>query len=185
VDFVAFSVPTGWGNDFPSLVATIRNQANAALIPSCALAAIVKRESAGRNVFQEGVSHDSPDCGYGYCQITYGADRTDPEHPTYTLDGKSYDLFDASSNLYIAAKGFLAPAVSDMLKLRDAIGTAKMPQEILLYAFAAYNAGSYRVGQVIRGGGNIDSLTTDNYASATLDLYHAALQASHSAAGSS
>jgi hypothetical protein len=181
VDFVPFSVPVGWGNDFPTLVASIRNQANAALVPSCALAAIVKRESDGRNIFQIGMPHNSPDCGYGYCQITFGADRADPENPTFALDGKTYRLFDPSSNLFVAAKGFLAPAISDMLQLRDAIGIEKMPQEILLYAFAAYNAGSFRVSQVIRGGGNIDSLTTDDYASGTLNLYHVALQASHAA----
>lgn len=181
MDFVPFCVPVGWGNDFHTLSRIIRDRAHAALVPSCALAAIVKRESDGRNVFQEGMPHNSPDCGYGYCQITYGANRSDPEHPTYTLDGTIYSLFDPSSNLYVAAKGFLAPAISDMLRLRDAIGVDKMPNEILLYAFAAYNAGSYRVSQVIRAGGNVDGITTDRYASGTLSLYHAALQASHAA----
>jgi len=178
VDFVSFVNPAGWGNDLPHLVDSIRNQAHAALVPSCALAAIVKRESDGCNVFQQGVSHDSPDCGYGYCQITFGANRQDPEHPSYTLDGRQYDLFDRDGNLFVAAKGFLAPAISDMLHLRDALGAARMPEEILYYAFAAYNAGSYRVSQTVRGGGNVDSITTDAYASATLALYRQAVTAS-------
>jgi hypothetical protein len=178
MDFVSFVVPQDWGNDFPSIQNAIRNQAHAALVPSCALAAIVKRESDGCDVFQEGVPHDSPDCGYGYCQITYGADRSDPEHPTYSFNGRSYDLMSADGNLYIAAQAFLAPAIAQMLKLRDAVGTNAMPQEILYYAFAAYNAGAYRVGQVIRSGGNVDGVTTNRYASETLSLYQTAVNAS-------
>ena len=178
MDFVSFVVPSGWGNDFSKIVASIRNQAHAALVPSCALAAIVKRESNGQNIFQVGVPHSSPDCGYGYCQITFGANRADPEHPSYGIDGKTYDLFDPSSNLFVAARGFLAPAITDMLRLRDAIGVEKMSNEILYYAFAAYNAGSFRVSQTIRGGGNVDNITTDNYASATLLFYKQAVTAS-------
>lgn len=178
MDFVSFVAPSEWKNDFPKLVASIRNQVHAALVPSCALAAIVKRESDGKNIFQVGVPHSSPDCGYGSCQITFGANRDDPEHPSYEIDGKAYELFDPSSNLFVAAKGFLAPAISDMLKLRDSIGGDKMSDEILYYAFAAYNAGSYRVSQTLRGGGNVDNITTDNYASGTLLLYRQAVQAS-------
>jgi len=177
MDFVDFVVPQGWGNDFPQIAASINNQAHAALVPACALAAIVMRESGGRNIYQERMPHDSPDCGYGYCQITYGADRSDPNHPTYNVDGKTYDLFDPSSNLYVAAKGFLAPAITDMLNLRSSLGVGAMPQEILLYAFAAYNAGSYRVSQVIRAAGDPDSITTGGYGAATLAFYHTALAA--------
>lgn len=181
MDFVSFVVPDDWGNDFPRIQNSIRNQAHAALVPSCALAAIVKRESDGLDVFQVGVPRDSPDCGYGYCQITYGADRSDPDHPTYSFDGRSYDLMSADGNLLIAAQAFLAPAITEMLRLRDAIGMSKMPQEILYYAFAAYNAGSYRVGQVVRSGGNVDAITTNRYASGTLSLYHTAINASQGA----
>jgi len=181
MDFVSFVVPDGWGNDFSDIQNAIRNQAHAALVPSCALAAIVKRESDGRNVVQDGVPRDSPDCGYGYCQITYGADRSDPNHPTFSYDGRSYDLMSADGNLLVAAQAFLAPAISGMLQLRDAIGMSKMPQEILYYAFAAYNAGAYRVSQVVRSGGNVDSITTDRYASGTLALYHTAINASEGA----
>jgi len=179
MDFTDFVVPHGWGNDFPKLVPSIRNQAHSALVPSCALGAIAKRESEGRNIFQIGMAHGDPDCGYGYCQITYGADRTDPEHPAYHLDGRTFDLFDPSSNLYVAAKGFLAPAISNMLALRSAIGTAKMPEPVVYYAFAAYNAGSYRVARAIRGGGNVDAVTTANYASGVMALYNEALSAAH------
>jgi hypothetical protein len=159
-------------NDFPTIEKSINNQAHAARVPPCALAAIIMRESAGRNIFQEGVPHDDPNCGYGYAQITYGANRSDPEHPTFVLNGKTYDLFDPSSNLYIAAQAFLGPAISNMLALRQSVS---MPNEILYYAFGAYNAGFAAVARALHAGEDVDSVTTDNYASGTLALYHDAL----------
>ena len=107
-----FVVPDAWPPTFtPSLVNSINNQARAAGVPPCALAAIVMRESGGKNIMQVGVP-PGPGCGVGLTQITYGVDWSSPANPTYALNGVTYSLMDPSSNLYVAAKGFLVSAIT-------------------------------------------------------------------------
>jgi hypothetical protein len=179
MDFIRFVPLPAWQGDFVQIAPSINTQANAARVPPCGLAAIVMRESAGQNIFQYGVPHDSPDCGCGYCQITFGVDRTNPDQPKFLYGGQNYDLMNGDSNLLVAAQAFLAPAISSMLHLRQQIGMAKMPEQIMYYAFAVYNAGATAVSQAVVAGGNVDAVTTDNYASGTYALYNQALAFAH------
>lgn len=181
LDFVQFKDP-GWGNDFPKLVPLINSQANApqAEVPPCALGAIVMRESGGRNVLQKG-KPPGPGAGVGYCQITYGVNWPDTEHPTFTFHRQIFDLWDPTSNLYVGAAAFLKLALAAMQRLRSKVGATAMPLPILFYAFASYNAGATKITDIISSGGDaaaVDAATTGNYASGTLALYTRAVQAS-------
>jgi hypothetical protein len=181
LDFIAFKDP-GWGNDFPNLVTLINSEADAARaqVPPCALGAIIMRESGGRNVLQAGMPA-GPGAGVGYCQITYAVNWSDPTQPTFAFDGQTFDLWDAASNLYVAAAVFLKAAVVAMQRLQGQAGVIAMPQPILFYAFACYNRGVKTITDIINSGGDaasVDAATTNNYASGTFALYTQALQAS-------
>jgi hypothetical protein len=178
MDFVEFNAPS-----HPALNAlsvSINNQAKAAKVPPCALAAIVAVETGGRNVLQEGM-RPGPGCGVGLCQITSGVDWTDLAHPTYQAEGQSWELLDPSSNLFVAAKYFLAPAIAeiDHDRQRHQNAYARFSGEILYFAFAAYNAGAGTVFDSIRAGHDPDSYTTNHYAARAFNLYHEFLRESH------
>ncbi len=139
MDFIEFNCPS-----HPALNAlrvSINNQAKSGGVPPCALAAIVANETGGRNVFQEGMPH-AAGCGVGLCQITSGVNWTDPKSPTYLADGQSWALLDPSSNLYVAAKYYLAPNIVDLQDDREKHPGryAEFSGEILYFAFAAFNA---------------------------------------------
>ena len=190
MDPVAFVAPATWGGDFvtPGFSKLINAQAEQVraypfTVPPCALAAIVDRETGGRNIFQAGVPR-GPGCGVGYAQITSGVDWSSLDHPAYSLSGESYDLTVAADNLYIAVAAFLAPSIDAMLRVRSVVGFQKMPEEILFYAFMGYNYGWDGIRQKIIEGLDaqaLDALTTNAYGAGTFARYEAALVASHAA----
>jgi hypothetical protein len=112
-------------------------------VDPCMLAAIVNRESQGRNIFQIGMPH-APGCGVGLCQITAGVDWADPANPTFN----GLSLFDTQSNLVIAATDFLQPALTAFPDAR-------------VYAFDAYNRGVQAVRDDLEAGRN-PSLNSTN-----------------------
>ena len=124
------------------------------LVDACMLAAIVERESGGRNILQENMP-PGPGCGVGLCQVTYAVDWSDLAHPTYPGYGK---LLDPLTNLRVAASAFLEPA------LRAFPGN-------LPAAFAAYNLGISGVQSEIAEGLNVDARTTDGYSAAVYRNY--------------
>lgn len=176
MDFVAFSDPS-----VPSVDQwrrSINNQANASKVPPCALAAIVMRESGGRNVFQAGMPLGAG-CGVGLTQITANVNWTNPNAPTY--NGTSYMLLDPSSNLYVAAEYFLRPAIQECLLLRERHGAVMnaISPDILYFVFAAYNMGFGGMENEVLAGRDPDHVTTDNYAKGTLGFYYGFINASH------
>jgi soluble lytic murein transglycosylase-like protein len=152
----------------------INAAAAAASVPACALAAIVERESGGD------ANARSDDGGWGLCQITAGVD----ENGIFTQTGAK--MLDPASNIDVAAKFFLAPAIAQCAALRatDAATMDAVSTEILYFAFCAYNAGFGAVRRAIASGTDPDSVTTNDYGSGTLALYHAAVVASHAASAS-
>jgi hypothetical protein len=180
MDDIEFAAP-----DHPGVnqwAVSINNQARAAKIPPCALAAIVANETGGRNVFQEGMPH-GPGCGVGLCQITSGVDWTNSDAPTYQANGQSWELLDPSSNLYVAARYYLQPALNDLLddRVKRQAAYARFSGEILYFTFAAYNAGLGEVLSCVAAGDDPDAYTTDHYAARALKFYHQFLVESHNA----
>jgi hypothetical protein len=92
-------------------------------VEPCMLAAIVDRETGGRNIFQVGVP-PGEGCGVGLCQITAGVSWQRPTHPMF----QGFELLDPLSNLIVAAKFFLENALE------------AFPDNHVA-AFAAYNLG--------------------------------------------
>ena len=176
MDFVAFTAPNRPALDRWKV--SINNQAHAANVPPCALAAIVMRETGGRNVLQDGMPV-GPGCGVGLCQITANVNWSDKNGPTYGTT--NFNMLDPSSNLYVAAEFFLAPAIKECLLLREKFGQQMnaINSEILYFAFAAYNAGFGAVQSAIWAGHDPDSFTTDHYAQGTLDFYHEFVSTAH------
>jgi len=181
MDFVDYGEPAN--PDVNQWATLINTQAAAAAVPPCALAAIVERESSGKNIFQVGVPR-GPGCGCGLTQITYKVDWTDPAAPTYHLSGQTWPLMDPNSNLHVSATGFLAPAINACLFLRKQYGAAMagFSPEILYFAFAAYNAGfEEAVSSSVKKGIDPDTMTTNNYATGTVAIYHRMVAASTAA----
>lgn len=176
MDFVAFSDPNTPGID--QWKRSINNQANTSKIPPCALAAVVMRESGGRNVLQAGMP-PGPGCGVGLTQITSNVNWSNLHAPTY--NGTSYNLLDPSSNLYISAEYFLRPAIQECLLLRERYANVMnaINGDILYFVFAAYNMGFGGVESCILNGHDPDGSTTDNYAQGTLSFYDDFIAASH------
>lgn len=117
------------------------------LVGPCMLAAIVARESGGRNILQEGVL-PGPGCGCGLTQVTYGVDWSTRAVPCYPGFGR---LMDPLTNLRVSASSFLQPAL------------AAFPC-YLVAAFAAYNLGIEGVRSELAEGLDPDTRTTSgNY----------------------
>lgn len=176
MDFVAFSDPNTPGVD--QWKRSINNQANASKIPPCALAAIVMRESGGRNVLQAGMP-PGVGCGVGLTQVTSNVNWSNPNAPTY--NGTSYNLLDPSSNLWIAAEYFLRPAIQECLLLREHHGDVMnaINPNILYFVFAAYNMGFGGMENEVLKGRDPDKATTNFYAAGTLGFYNDFIAASH------
>ena len=120
------------------------------LVDPCMIAAIVNRETGGRNVLEEGVP-PGPGAGIGICQITAGPiDWSNMENPIYPGYGA---LLDPTVNCTVAAHLFLQPALQAFPGNHHA-------------AFAAYNLGIGGVQQEIANGQDPDTYTTNgNYGS--------------------
>lgn len=186
MDFVRFADPSHPGvNQWAAHI-----NAEAALaappVPSCALAALVARESGGRNVLQDGADPktgllpDGTTAGVGLCQITSGVDWSNPLDPT--RDG--YHLFKPDENLYVAAAYFLGPAIKHATYLKAEYPTAFGlfgGGQLLYYAFCAYNAGDGSVEKALRAGHDPDDFTTNHYGAGTMAFYLAFVAASHGA----
>lgn len=179
MDFTKLNIP-----NHPAIqkyAVSINNQCEAANVPPCALAAIVANETGGQNIFQHGMPH-SAGCGVGLTQITAGVDWTNPAQPTYHMDGHTWALLDTSSNLYVAAKYFIAPAMAEFIQYRIEHSTMPVP-EILYYVFAGFNEGVGAVEWYLRHGEDPDVGTSDHYATRALEYYHTFLSESHTHKG--
>jgi hypothetical protein len=169
MDTVELRVPSHPGIN--ALAVSINNQARSAGVPPCALAAIVANETGGRNVYQEGMPK-GPGCGVGLCQITSGVNWSG-DGPTYLADGQAWDLMDPSSNLYVAAKYYLAPAIAEITndRINHRTQYERFSGEVLYFVFAAYNAGLGEVLSCVHTGDDPDAYTTDHYAQRAFILY--------------
>ncbi len=146
-------------------------------VPPCLLAAIVMRETGGRNILQEGVP-PGDGCGVGLCQITYGVDWSSMDHPSY--DG--LDLLRPSSNLHVAVYSFLTGLVANAISAQakyPASFRAACRGQVAFAAAAGYNSGWGEVERAIVLGINADQYTTDGYASDVLRKYEAFVAESH------
>jgi hypothetical protein len=140
-----------WRPDIMAVAADIRTACDAfgagEVTPSM-LAAIVKRESGFRNIFQAGMPR-GVGCGVGYCQLTSGVEWIDLDHPT--IGG--LDLTVPSNNFTVAVRDFLLPAFRSFPDSHQA-------------AFDAYNLGAGGVAAELIAGESPDANTTDgNYGS--------------------
>ena len=141
-------------------------------VPPCAIAAIIARES---DWDEKAVSGDG---GYGLMQVTYLAYPPGIYQPTYE------NLLDGAVNMDVAVRDFLAPAVSYWAKARwgEPGLYSEMqkysPGECVYYVFGEYNAGRSAIVSALVRQENPDSVTTNDYCSGTLALYHAFLEQS-------
>lgn len=160
-----------------ALRSLINNEAQIAKVAPCLLAAIVARETGGRNVLQEGVA-PGPGCGVGLCQITAGVDWSNLDVPTF----QGYPLLNEADNLYVAGAYFLAPLVASAARVqRDNPHAFEVScRGQIVYAVAAgYNAGWGEVQKALARGVDCDGGTTDGYAADVLAKYEEFVAASH------
>lgn len=180
MDFTAFSSPSHPAvNAYAKAINAAAIDAN---VPPCALAAIVLVESGGQNILQKGMP-PGPGCGVGLCQITSGVNWQDKANPLYYAGNQSYQLLDPESNLFVAARFFLAPAIRECIHLRYLHPTAfnTWSPEVIYFTFAAYNAGFGEVEDSVLHQHDPDAWTTNEYAHRALDAYHAFLKESRHA----
>lgn len=129
-----------------------------ASVPACLLAAVVMRESGGRNILQVGMPA-GPGCGVGLCQITYGVDWSDIKNPQ--LNG--YALLLPRNNLLVAATFFLAPAISECRTLQETKPTiydVVARGQIVYGAAAVYNGGWGAMQKAIDNGLDVSNYVT-------------------------
>lgn len=167
MDFVAYKDASN--SAINQWAALINQYAGASSIPPCALAAVVERESGGNK------NAKSPDGGWGLAQITYGVDA----NGVYTATGQN--MLDPASNLEVACKYFLGPAIKECLLLREQYSSTMngINGEILYFAFIAYNAGFGTVQKAVAAGNDPDAKSTNHYGAGTLAIYHRDVQRSH------
>lgn len=166
MNFVRFNDPSA--PSLNRLAREINGEAEIAKIPPCLLAAIVNRETGGRNVLQDGMS-PGPGCGVGLCQITAGVDWKD-SHPRFA----GYDLLNESDNLYVAAAYFLAPLIASASRIQrdNPQGFERSCRGQVIYAAAAgYNGGFGMVLDAVAGGYDCDAHTTNGYAADVFSHY--------------
>lgn len=140
------------------------------------------------NDLEEGVP-PGPGCGVGLCQITAGVVWAVLTNPQYKFQGQYWDLLDPSSNLFIAAKGFLLPAMINCATLisLNPQTTAKFGNgQLAFYAGCSFNAGFSAVTNAVYAGQNPDLITTfeqgSYYGSAVLATYEQYVTESHATA---
>jgi hypothetical protein len=129
-----------------------------ASVPACLLAAIVMRESRGRNILQVGMPA-GPGCGVGLCQITYGVDWSDIKNPT--LNG--YALLIPRNNLLVAATYYLAPAISECSQFEQTkplLFNVCSRGQIAYGAAAVYNGGWGAMQSAIGNGNDVSNYVT-------------------------
>jgi hypothetical protein len=173
VNFVTFSASAD--AEVGPLADQINEACRGTVIPPCFLAAIVKRETGGRNILQIGVP-PGPGCGVGVCQITYAVRWDDTSRPTFSgASGREYDLQSVPDNLACAVVEFLTPLAGQMESLRSVSPTLYgqcAAGQILCGVAAGYNAGYAPVASAVANAQQVDSVTTGgNYASAVFQSY--------------
>lgn len=168
MDFSTFDAMSTEEKQYQNIVTQV---ALACVVPPCALAAIVRRES------DWDANAHSADGGFGLCQITAGVNTLGD----YVAEDRTYKLFDAKDNLLVAAKYFLKPAIDECLQLRTGQQTVmdSINPEILFFAFCAYNMGAGEVSKYILAGVNPDIYSTKTYGAGTLAIYHRYLAMAH------
>ena len=175
MDFIRFNDPSS-----PALMAyasAINSEAQLADVPPCALAAIVARETGGRNIFQEGMQR-GPGCGVGLTQITSGVDWSNPADPTY----QGYHLLKPADNIYVCAAFFLKGliAAAHRLAINNPTGFARSCRDQIIFAMAVgYNGGWGMVQTAVANGVDADGDTTDGYGTWVYAKYLELLSASH------
>lgn len=170
MNFVPFAVTAAQDPELAPWRELINQVAvNSDTVPPCLLAAIVKRESHGKNVLQDGIP-PGPGCGVGLCQITYNVDWSDINNPKFN----GYELLDPSQNLHVAANFFLAPAIGEAKEIQ-ATQPAKFAiaadGQVAYGAAAVYNAGWGAMQKALDLATDVDQFTTDNYASGVYGYY--------------
>lgn len=174
MDLVKFKAPSAPAiNQWAS---QINHACSGTNVPPCLLAAIVARESNGRNVFQAGVPM-GPGCGVGLCQITFGV-NWETDRPTFN----GLDLLTPSSNLHVAVYSFLIDLIGNAVAAQRndtaAFGRACRGQ-VVFAAAAGYNAGWGKVELALALGVDADEYTTDGYAGDVFNRYLAFVTESH------
>jgi len=167
MNFVKLNVPS-----HPALQALrqqINDEAIIAKVPPCLLAAIVWRETDGKNILQygadpnTGILPDGTTAGVGLTQITSGVDWSNPKDPTI----HGYHLLKESDNLYVSAAYYLAPLMASAARAQrdnpSEFNVSCHGQQV--YAIGAgYNGGWGTVQAAMANGTDADSNTTDGYA---------------------
>lgn len=150
-------------------------------VPPCLLAAIVARETGGRNILQEGMPPGAG-CGVGLCQITSGVDWSSIDHPSY--DGLA--LLTPSSNLHVAVYNFLSGLVGSAVAAQASSPVsfaAACRGQVVFAAAAGYNAGWGKVELALSLSVDADQYTTSGedgpYAADVLAKYLAFVAESH------
>lgn len=166
MDFTAFKAQTPTEKLFEDIINRVAQLYG---VPACALAAIARRES---NFDDQAHSDDG---GWGICQITSDVDANGVHTPT------GLHMLIAANNFHVAAQWFLHPAINACIALREAYPDS-MGDEVLKYAFEAYNGGMGMVRAAIQAGHDPDQDTTNRYGAGTLALYHAYLAAAKAVA---
>lgn len=173
MDYVAFSATAD--PEVGPLADQINEACSGTSIPPCFLAAIVKRESGGRNILEEGAV-PGPGCGVGPCQITYDVNWADISRPTFKGEsGRKYLLQSVPDNLACAVVEFLTPLVGQMEELRASAPSLYgqcAAGQILKGVAAGYNAGEPAVKAAVLSGQQVDTVTEHgNYASDVFQSY--------------
>lgn len=146
-------------------------------VPPCLLAAIVKRETNGQNIFQIGMARGEG-CGVGLAQITYGVNWANVDHPTLA----GLDLTVAENNLRVAVSEFLKGLVADaVLAQRNSplAFTASCEGQVAYAVACGYNAGWGAVETAMQQGVDADFKTTNQYAHEVYPRYLAYVNESH------
>lgn len=178
MDFVPYHDP---GRPALNAWAGIINKEAGRAFPPCLVAAVMNRETGGANVFQKGMPK-GPGCGVGLMQITSSVDWSNVDDPM--LYG--YHLMRPEDNIHCAVAFYLVPAliVAARLQQNDPQGFEAACHGQLAYGVAAaYNAGPGALQKAVAGRFDVDTLTTNDYASDVFDTYVAMAGASHLMAG--
>lgn len=161
MDLVAFHAPSD-DADMAAMAAAINTACANTIVPPCLLAAIIKRETGGRNIFQIGMPR-GPQCGVGPCQITWGVDWSSLDHPTFG----GLDLTIVANNLQVAVRDFIVPLINKAMLVQQSqplAFTASCRGQIAYAVACGYNAGWRNVQAAMDENVDADSKTTNRYA---------------------
>jgi soluble lytic murein transglycosylase-like protein len=160
MDFTEFNVRSSPANTFRDAIVAAAKKWS---LPSCAIAAVIMRESNGEPKATEpvppGSSHPP---GIGLMQITW--------------EGRDPSLYEPAKNIDRGC-AILASSLKQVTAARDALGAQQraaldaISPDILYFAFGGYNAGPSDVVKSIQVQHDPDRYTTDHYCRGTLAIY--------------